>query len=41
LQAVNEDGQLAWTQVTVLRKFSPHLPNTCYLRVTTAAGQVW
>ena len=41
MQAVNEDGRLAWTQITVQRKFSPYLPNTCYLRVTTAAGQVW
>ena len=39
-QAVNEDGVLAWTQVTVLRSFRPRLPDTPFLRVTTAAGQV-
>ena len=39
-QAVNEDGVLAWTQVTVLRSFQPQLPDTPFLRMTTAAGQV-
>jgi hypothetical protein len=39
-QAVNEDGVLAWTRVTVLRSFRPQLPDTPFLRMTTAAGQV-
>lgn len=39
-QAVNEDGVLAWTRVTVLRSFRPQLPDTRFLRMTTAAGQV-
>ena len=39
-QAVNEDGQLAWTRVIVLRSFWPQLPNHPFLRMTTAAGQV-
>jgi hypothetical protein len=40
MQAVNEDGQLAWTRVTILRSFRPLLPNHPFLRMTTAAGQV-
>jgi hypothetical protein len=40
LQAVNEDGKLAWTRVTVLRSFRPQLPDTRFLSMTTAAGQV-
>jgi hypothetical protein len=40
MQAVNEDGKLTWTQVTVLRSFRPHVPNHPFLRMTTAAGQV-
>lgn len=40
MQAVNEDGVLAWTRVTVLRSFRPQLPDTRFLRMTTAAGQV-
>jgi hypothetical protein len=39
-QAVNEDGRLAWTPVTVLRSFKPRLPDTPFLRMTTSAGQV-
>lgn len=40
VQAVNGDGKLAWTRVTVLRSFHPQLPDHPFLRMTTAAGQV-
>jgi hypothetical protein len=40
VQAVNEDGKLAWSRVTVLRSFWPQLLDTPFLRMTTAAGQV-
>lgn len=40
VQAVNEDGKLAWSRVTVFKSFWTQLPDTPFLRMTTAAGQV-
>ena len=40
VQAVNEDGKLAWSRVTVFNAFWPRVPGIPFLRMTTAAGQV-
>ena len=40
MQAVNEDGKLAWSRITVFGSFYPREPGIPFLRMTTAAGQV-